>query len=388
MADSIKIGLDTFATDHAQSGVGSYVFYFAANSTKSHLAQSDKSNEQPSGIKPCSVELFGTIADKGVYATGKDVSYNALNVEERLKNQRLWHFFHSGRFFKKAQYSAVLYPAIDVIAPTNFSTPAIAVVNTVLSSDDEKLLSNRPFIHSLKKIKKFITATQFIKEKLKTFGVPDSAITVVYNGIDKKLFKLPDQDKGAGDVASLKPFAIQKPYFVYASKLSTPQKKHIELIKAFDLFKARTGAPHRLVLAGSTGEATEAVQKAAFQAKSASEIFITGFFPHENFASLYALSDACIFPSVQEGVGLPILEAMATGVAVACSNEGALSEVGGDAALYFDSDNIEQIADTMEKIVSDKALKAKLVKKGLERASSFYWERTVSETLEVVKGVL
>lgn len=385
MADSIKIGLDTFATDHAQSGVGSYVFYFAANSTKKPPNATD---DQGAGIKPCAVELFGTIADKGVYAIGREVAYNALNVAESKKSQELWHLVNSGRFFKKAGYSCVIYPAIDVMAPMSFSTPAVAVVNTVLNTNNERLASNRAFLRALNKCEHFITSTQFIKENLKTFGISDEKISVVYNGIDKNLFKIIPQNKNADEVVSLKPFAIQKPYFVYASKLSSPQKKHIELIEAFDLFKKRTGAPHRLVLAGSAGEATAAIQAAAFHAKSASQIFITGFFPHESFASLYAGSDACIFPSVQEGVGLPILEAMATGVPVACSNKGALSEIGGDAALYFDSDDTSQIAATMERLVSEKSLRATLIKKGLERASSFCWERTVAETLEVIKGVL
>ena len=103
----------------------------------------------------------------------------------------------------------------------------------------------------------------------------------------------------------------------------------------------------------------------------ASDIFLTGFFPHKSFPMMYAGSEACVFPSVNEGVGLPILEAMATGVPVLCSKSGALPEIAGDAAYYFDSDNIEEIATGLERIVTDNELRSTLTNKGIERVEAF-----------------
>ena len=87
--------------------------------------------------------------------------------------------------------------------------------------------------------------------------------------------------------------------------------------------------------------------------EAASDIFITGYFPHENFPELYRNADACIFPSVNEGVGLSVLEAMVTGLPVACSNKGTLPEITGGKTLYFDSDNVQEMADVIEKIIVD-----------------------------------
>ena len=106
------------------------------------------------------------------------------------------------------------------------------------------------------------------------------------------------------------------------------------------MFKEKTGLPHRLVLAGEEGAYAEEVQKAAFDSSAATEIFMTGYFPREGFPELYRNSEMCVFPSVNEGVGLPVLEAMATGIPVACAKAGALPEIAGNNVLFFVSDNI------------------------------------------------
>ena len=166
--------------------------------------------------------------------------------------------------------------------------------------------------------------------------------------------------------------------------MSGPEKKHIEPIKAFELFKKNTNLPHRLVLAGNEGEYSKQVQQAVFSSEFASDIFLVGYFPHESFAKLYAGAEACLFPSVNEGVGLPILEAMACSIPVLCSQEGALKEIGGTSPLYFDSDNIDQISALMQKIVEDKELRNNIVFDSILWANEFNWEKTVRQTLAII----
>ena len=164
-------------------------------------------------------------------------------------------------------------------------------------------------------------------------------------------------------------------------------KKHIELIRAFSLFKKRTGLSHRLVIAGSGSLYSDAVRKEAYSCEAASDIFITGYFPHENFPELYRNADACVFPSITEGVGLSVLEAMASGLPVACAKAGALPEVAGDNALYFDSNNIEDIAQAMQTIVIDQKLRTRLISGGIERVKKFSWRETATKTLNLIKEV-
>ncbi|MBO4439298.1 MAG: glycosyltransferase, partial [Spirochaetaceae bacterium] len=95
-------------------------------------------------------------------------------------------------------------------------------------------------------------------------------------------------------------------------------------------------------------------------------------------------AEACIIPSVCESASLTVLEAMACGIPVLCSNAGGLSEVAGPAPLYFDSDNIDEIATDIEKIITDKDLSAKIVAETTEWVKRFSWDKTSARTLEVL----
>ena len=374
----MKIGIDTFGTDHARSGIGTYLLSFASN-----LPENTEEN------KDFKIEFFGTELDHYTYTSGKKLDYKSIQVPESLQSQRLWHFTNMNKFALEQGYNVVLYPAVEKVLPISFKVPGVAVVNSVLSNEIEgkrdwtqKLQIKR----GLYKIPKIIAASNFIKKDLVNHGISEEKIEVVHNGIDHKLF-FPAVEFET-DMVDVKPFAIKKPYFIYCSRLSGSEKKHVELIKAFSLFKDKTHLPHRLVLAGSDGPYSSEVHKAAYDSNYASDIFLTGHVPHENLSRLYSGSEACIFPSVNEGVGLPVLEAMASGVPVLCSSSCALPEIGGSAALYFDSDNIEEICSCMEKIVTDSELKEKMIKNGIEWAKTFNWEDTVSKTLNIMKSLV
>lgn len=370
----MKAGIDTFGCDHGRSGIGSYLHSFAANLPLSGAVE---------------FELFGSEIDRYTYNSVREIPFQALSVPDSLAAERLWHFFRLQKFVRNAKYDVVLYPAIERALPLSFKTPGVAVVNSIVSvmlKEQGERMMRIQIKRGLAKVQKIVAASEFLRNDLIGLGIDESKIEIIHNGIDHRLF-FPQLQIDA-ETVNIKPFAIKRPYFIYGSRLSGPEKKHIELIKAFALFKEHTKAPHRLVIAGAEGQSSEEVHRAASLSPAASDIFLTGFFPHESFPLLYAGADACIFPSVNEGVGLPILEAMATGIPVACAASGALPEMGGEAALYFDSNNIEEVASAMEKIVSDSAFRETMVASGLRRARHFSWETTVSETIEVMKKIV
>lgn len=367
----IKIAIDTLGGDHGKSGFGSYILYFISNLPKNENIE---------------IELFGTEEDRYTYTSGTDIPYSAIKLIETPKALRRWYKYHANRFIRKHGYDAVIFPSANKMLPRKFhGYTAIAVFNSIVSSDIHEM--DKKSRHQLKKgslhAQKIIAASQFIKSDLIKLGVAEEKITVIHNGIDHKIF-FPMADIFEDEIVDIKPFAIKRPYFVYGSTLSSPEKKHIELIKAFELFKKNTGAPHRLVLAGNDGPYAEEIHKAAFDSPYASDIFLTGFFPHENFARLYGGAEACLFPSVNEGIGLPILEAMACGIPVLCSNKGALKEIGGTAPLYINSDDIDNIATNMQKITEDEELRNNMITDGIVWAKDFNWEETVKKTLEIL----
>ena len=368
----MKIGIDTFGCEHGRSGIGSYL---------SSLSQNFKNTEETQ------FELFGAEIDRYTFGRDSNLTFESVILPDTIRAEKIWHMFLCNQFAKKQKYDALLFPASSYALPLLFTKPAVAVVNDIVSElFATKSLSERTRIKlGLKKVNKIIAPSNFIKKDLKRLGINQKKIVVVHNGVNHSVFY--PREILTSEVEMIKPFAIRRPYFLYASKMSSPSKRHVELIKAFELFKKKTGLPHRLVLAGSEGEYAEMVKKAAIISPNASDIFITGYFPHESFPALYAGCEGCLFPSEIEGVGLPVLEAMAAGIPVACSKSGALQEIAGEKAILFDSQNIEEMSLAIEKIASDMNVRKKLIKEGIDWAKKFNWENTAQETLEVLKSV-
>ncbi len=143
-----------------------------------------------------------------------------------------------------------------------------------------------------------------------------------------------------------------------------------------------------LVLAGSQGyEASEALREIA-NSPAVDRIQITGYVSDEQLAALYARAGIFAFPSLDEGFGMPVLEAMAAGVPVVAANRSALPEVCGDAALLVDPFKEDEVADALTRLSRDEELRQTLAKKGLQRASGFVWQIAVERTANVYRELL
>jgi len=371
----MKIGIDTFGCDHGRSGLGAYLM--------SVISTLPKNTE-------LEYELFGSEMDRYTYTGETGIDYTSVNLPDTLGAERIWHSFNSNGFGKKRGYDIMLYTAGSRMICSKSKIPSVAIVNDIVSSvfSSSDWISKVLLRKGLNNASCIIAASNYIKKDLIKLGIKNKNIEVIHNGINHSMFFASESSVGNAEIVDIKPFAIKRPYFIYASRMIGPEKKHIELIKAFTLFKEKTHLPHRLVIAGAESRYSEEVHKAVFTSSAASDIFLTGYFPHESFPELYRNAEACVFPSVNEGVGLPVLESMACGIPVACSSSGALPEIAGNNALYFNSDNIEEIEQCLEKLVGDEALRKKLIDGGLEWASRYSWEKTISKTLEVIKNTV
>jgi glycosyltransferase involved in cell wall biosynthesis len=165
-----------------------------------------------------------------------------------------------------------------------------------------------------------------------------------------------------------------------------PHKNLIGLIDALALIPAERRPA--LVLPGYPTPHEAQLRERAHAAGVEADVRLVGWLSGEEVEGLWRLTEAFVFPSLYEGFGLPVLEAMARGVPVACSNASSLPEVAGEAALLFDPHDSRAIAAALERLLADEAERERLCAKGTERVRRFTWERTAKLTLESYERTL
>jgi glycosyltransferase involved in cell wall biosynthesis len=180
---------------------------------------------------------------------------------------------------------------------------------------------------------------------------------------------------------------LQAPFILTVGDLQR-RKNHVGLIRAFDeLVRAHPQLPHQLVIVGKENWRASAVHAAAKQSSVADRIHFTGFVSDEGLLRLYGACDVFAYPSFYEGFGLPILEAMACGRAVACSNTSAMPEVADSAAILFNPNSNDEIVLALRDLLLNAELRQRMERLGMQRASMFSWENTASKTLDLYYAV-
>jgi glycosyltransferase involved in cell wall biosynthesis len=165
------------------------------------------------------------------------------------------------------------------------------------------------------------------------------------------------------------------------------KKNILRLIEAFGEFKKKFPQDHhKLVLVGPRGFGYEAAEMAMDQYGIRETVIELNYLASDDVALLYSGATALVFPSLYEGFGLPVIEAMACGCPVVCSNTTNFPEVAGDAAIKFNPEKVELITKAMETVAFNEDIRQGLIAAGLEQCQKFSWERCAVETLRVVKG--
>ncbi len=225
-----------------------------------------------------------------------------------------------------------------------------------------------------------ITVSEFSKsEIIAGYNIPADKISVVYNGITDAYQPLSEEQKKH----TRDRYTKGKPYFVYLGAIH-PRKNILTLVKAFEQFKSSYPSDHQLVLAGRASWHTEEVFKAIAESKWKDSIHFLGYIATAEATALVASAEAMIYPSLYEGFGLPLVEAMACGVPVICSNVSSLPEVAGNAALLFDPMDAGQLANHMEKFSNDDALRKEMIILGNDRSKYFSWDKTAAQVYSIL----
>lgn len=281
----------------------------------------------------------------------------------------------------------------DVVLHTNNIVPlARRVPNVVVIHDmtpfilpksfyrSHALYQQAYFRYAAKRADRIITVSQNSKEDIcRILGTDPGKVVVAPLASD-----LAKKTKPA-DIRKLeKKFNLLRPYILFVGAIH-PRKNVPALLRAFSLLKQSKRIPHQLVIAGARRwMPTDAGDKDLLN-KLGDSVTFTGPVDDEELVSLYQNTDAFVYPSLYEGFGLPVLEAMSLGAPVVTSNVSSLPEVAGNAALTVDPRDIGQISDAMLRIIEQADLAERLRMQGYRRSAEFSWEshaRIVLDTLE------
>ena len=214
---------------------------------------------------------------------------------------------------------------------------------------------------------------------VRMMGISSNKVSVIPLGAPDEFNPKPQKQ----DPEAIDRYGVVRPFILYVGTLE-PRKNLINLIRSFDRL-AKTRADVHLVLAGRRGWMAQAIFDELERLDLLGMVHITGYVRDRDLPSLYRQAELFVYPSLYEGFGLPPLEAMACGTPVIVSKSSSLPEVVGDAGLYVNPLDVEELALSMEKVLGDADLASDLGARGLKRAAQFSWKKTAEKTLEILR---
>lgn len=297
---------------------------------------------------------------------------------------RLWFNFSVKKALKK--YKCDLFYSPDGFLSLTSKVKQIGVIhdlNFEHNPDDLRLRDVKFYTKYFPKFariaKQIITVSNYSKNDIiKTYHIDENKITTLYNGVSSIFNEISVADK-----QSVKEkFSQSCDYFLYVGALH-PRKNIHRLIYAFDIFKKKNSSNFKLLIVGEKAFKTSEIEDAYNNSDFKKDIIFTGYISNIDLAEITASSYALVYPSYFEGFGIPVLESLKCGVPACISNKTSLPEVGGDAVLYFDPFNIDDIAKSMSLILDDD-IYSMLKEKSLKQASLFSWDKHAEKLSEII----
>jgi len=241
---------------------------------------------------------------------------------------------------------------------------------------------NRYLPKTLDQARRIITVSDFTrKELMETFSIEESRIHIVPLGVDAS-FRNYSSDEIKHTLYKHK--LDYKKYLLVVATLE-PRKNLVALLKAYAALPIRLRSHFPLILVGARGWLTEEIHRVLIPLEQTGQIRRLGYIDQNELPGLYAGALGFAFPSLYEGFGLPVLEAMASGTPVLTSNVSSMPEVAGEDALLVNPHDVDDIRTGMERMLEDAEWRMAASARGLERAAHFSWARCVEETVAVYK---
>ncbi|MGE4489083.1 MAG: glycosyltransferase family 4 protein [Kiritimatiellales bacterium] len=371
----MHIGFSAFVMQGGRSGVASYIRELIRT-----LQQEDPRNSYDVMLPAREtdlIELNNPHFRKSLYSSL--VSNPIINIA--------WHNTILPILGKQKKFDLLHVPSYRRI-PLIKSCPLVATVHDVATLtmdakyDAARMFYNRRIVPAqIRSADHIITVSHYSKKDIvERVGVPEEKITVIYSGINHRIFQPLEKEAARAQLAEK--YNLNKPFIIYVSRLEHPAKNHVRLIEAFERFKAETDSAHQLILPGADWNGADAIRERAATSPVRDDILFPGFLPLEDMPVFYSACDLMAFPSLFEGFGFPIVEALACGAPVICSDTSSMSEIAGDVVPKFDPHSAEDLFQCLEKTLTG-GWSEEQRKAGLAYAMQFDWRKAARQTLEI-----
>lgn len=372
----MKIGVSTFALDGGRTGIATYIRELIR-----FLQLEDEYNRY---------ELLMAQKDADL------IPLSNPNFSKRISPSCTAHpllnlAWHNLRLPMIGNYDVVHVPTARRI-PLIKKTKVVATVHDLAAFsvenkyDSARMAFNKKLVPAMiRRADHVITVSDFTKNDIVRFtGYPEEKISVIYSGINRDVFQPVDPGKAREKLSVI--HNLDQPFLVYVSRLEHPGKNHIRLIEAFERFKMENDSSHQLVLAGADWSGADVIKARAAQSPVKSDILFPGFVPIKSLPLLYSGCDLMVFPSLFEGFGFPIIEALACGAPVICSKTSSMKEIAGDRIPTFDPTDSAAIFQCLENTLSRGWTEERRAA-GMDYAKTFDWRTTAGSVMDVYHSV-
>ena len=370
----MKIGFSTSVIQRGKTGVAQYVFAllraFLPHATKHQFY------------------LFVLEEDRPLFDFAQDVM-TLVTVPEQYRpavKNVLWHQTKLPALVRSLGLDVLHVPSYRRLlwrkpCPLVATIHDLAPFHVTGKYDWKRMLYGRVIVKRLAaRQDEIIAVSENTARDLGTyFGLGRDRVSVIWNGIDHQRFQPGDAIAAKAEAA--RRWQLNRPFFLYVSRLEHPGKNHVRLIEAFNRFKAETHSPWLLAFGGSDWHGAEAIHAAAKASPYASDIRLLGFVDDPSLPLLYRATDVFVYPSLFEGFGFPPIEAMACGCPVISSTRGSLRDVVADAALTIDPENPAEMAAALVRLAASGAERDAWREAGYRNARRFDWGQNAEQTL-------
>lgn len=375
MQTFMKIGFSTFVLEGGASGVGTYI-----RNLIRFLQEEDLQNRYDLLVADNEADLLPL-----TNPNFRHTLYPAYIARPVIN--LAWHNLR----LPQKQYRLLHIPSVRRI-PLRKRTKIVATVHDLAAFsidgkyDRARMFFNRRIVPSMiHRADHVIAVSETTRNDLiRLVGYPEQKITVIYSGIDHALYRPVAKADAQRQLVQL--HQLEKPFFVYVSRLEHPAKNHVRLIEAFERFKLENDSAHQLVFAGADWNGADIIRARAAESPVHEDIILLGYVPLHSLPLLYGGCDLMVYPSLFEGFGFPVPEALACGAPVLCSAISALQEVAGDLVPTFNPTDSEALYRSLENAVS-KGWSAEQRARGMELARAFNWHETARKTMDVYATV-